>query len=411
MVEQFIIEQLKEYTFRITIYLFLSIFSIFILSLIIHYIRKAISKLKSKKAQRYYSIIYDFILDKIRLKELQKKKLKKTILTDVFVKIISIIVGEKQLKLKNAVKELELIEVIEKGLHSILPSKRVKACYLLGLLGMKEHSRLLIPALRDYNPRVISSAIIALGEIRDINTVPEIISILPFCLEAHAWLISAVLPFFGPDIYEFIKPYLKANILHERKLILLIKVVSNLRIAHSIRDLENIYLNTESLDVKIAALNAIGKINDVISIKIVFNALNDKTWEIRAVAANIVGSMSLKGASSRLIPLLNDKSWYVRRNAANALAKMGKLGIYTLLNYMNQKDKFARDMIAQTLEETGVVDKALVDIQSEDPKIKKDAEYIIKMLIQHGYVKYLENYKNQIPHVDELIEKKEKIRI
>jgi len=90
---------------------------------------------------------------------------------------------------------------------------------------------------------------------------------------------------------------------------------------------------------------------------------------------------------------------------------MGKLGIYTLLNYMNQKDKFARDMIAQTLEETGVVDKALVDIQSEDPKIKKDAEYIIKMLIQHGYVKYLENYKNQIPHVDELIEKKEKIRI
>ena len=410
MVEQLIV-QLKRYTSEITIYLFTSISGIFILSLILHYLRQILLKLRSIKAKRYYDLIYDFILDKIQLEELKNKKLKKAILTDVFVKLISIIVGEKQIRLKNAVKELALIEVIEKNLHSIFPSKRIQACYLLGLLGLKEHSQLLIPALRDFNVRVVSSAIIALGEIRDIRTVPNIISILPFCIEAHAWLISAILPFFGSNIYQYIKPYIKLNVLSDSKLILLIKVVSNLQIIDSIKDLENIYLNSENLDVKINALNAIGKINDVVSIKIVFNALSDSNWEIKAVAANIVGNMALKGASSRLIPLLSDKNWYVRKNAANALVKMGKLGIYTLLNYMNQEDRYARDMIVQTLEETGIVDKALLDSQSNDPNVKNDALYIIKMLIQHGYTKYLENYMDKIPHINDLLPIKEKIKI
>jgi len=407
MVEKIIL-QLKEYTFYFSVYLFISITSIFILFLIIYYLKIIVSQLKEKKVKKYYNLIYDFILDKIEINELQNRKLNKGILTDVFAKIISVISGEKQLKLKNAVKELELLKVIESSLRSISPSKRIKTCYLLGLLGLREHSRLLISALRDFNPRVVSSAIVALGEIRDIKTVPNIIAILPFCLEAHAWLISAILPFFGPNIYQYLKPYFKLNILSDSKLILMIKVVSNLQIIQSIKDLENIYLNSENLDIKINALNAMGKINDVISIKIVFNALNNENWEIKAVAANIIGNMALKGAASRLIPLLNDKNWYVRKNAANALTKMGKLGIYTLLNYMKFNDKYAKDMIAQTLEETGIVDKALEDLKSDNPNVKKDAIYIIKILIQYGYTKYLENYKDKIPFINELLLVKEK---
>ena len=398
---------LKEYTFKISLYLFLIVSIIFILSVVVYYIERLIVKLKSIKEKKYYDFVYDFMLGKIPLDELRSKKLNKSILTDVFAKTISLLTGEKQIKLKNAVKKLELIETIVKGLHNILPSKRTKACYLSGLLGLKEHYKLLIPVLHDLNPRVVSSSIIALGELRYQETVPDILSIFPFCSEAQSWLISAILPFFGPGIYQHIKPYLKLNMLPENKLILLIKVISNLQITESIRDLEYIFTNTNNLDIKINALNAIGKINDVISIKVVFNALNNEYWQMRAVAANIVGNMALKGASSRLVPLLNDKNWYVRKNAANALAKMGKLGIYTLLNYMSQNDKYARDMIAQTLEETGAVDRAIKNIKNDNPNIKKDAEYILKMLIQHGYTKYLENFSDEEPFIKEILSTKE----
>ena len=390
---------IKEYTFKISLYLFLIVSVLFVISIIIYYIEQFFKKIKSLKEKKYFDFLYSYFFGKCDLNEVTKKKLKKSILTDIFSRVIPLVTGDKQLRLKKAVKDLALIEVITKNLHSIFPSKRIRACYLLGVLGLREHAKLLVPTLHDPHPRVVSSAIIALGELKEESTVPEILSIFPFCTEAHAWLISAILPFFGPGIYKYIKPYMKIGSLPDNRLVLLIKVVSNLQISESVKDLVPIFLQASNLNVKINALIAIGKINDLSSVKIVLNALEDKNWQVRAVAANIIGDMALKGAIYRLIPLLNDKNWFVRKNSATAIAKMGKLGIYTLIQHMDQKDKYARDMIVQTLEELGIVDRAIKDLKSNNPKTREDAKYILKILAENGYTKYLENF---IEHEEEI---------
>ncbi len=409
MVNNFLI-LLKRYTFEITLYLFSVVLLFFILSIAVYYIEILIKKIKSIKENKYYNFVYDYLFGKISIYEYKSKKLKKSILIDVFSRVITLITGEKQVILKNAVKELALIEVIIKNFHSIFPSKRIKACYLLGLLGLKEHARLLLPLLYDHNARVISSAIVALGELKEKDTVRELVSIFPFCREVHAWLISSILPFFGPDIYKFLKPLLKPNFLPSRRLVLIIKVISNLHVRESIKDLAPIFEESENLDVKINALIAIGKLNDLMSVKIVLKALEDSHWQVRAVAATIIGNMAIKGAVYRLIPLLNDKNWFVRKNAATAVAKMGKLGVHTLLNYLNQEDPFARDMIVQVLEENGIVDNAINDILYGNEREKRDAEYIIKILLNHGYTKYLSNFITYEP-IKNIIEQNNLVKV
>ncbi len=401
---------LKKYTFEISLYLFFIVVSFFLLSIVVYYIERLIKKIKSLKEKKYYDFVYNYLFGRAEINQYHSRNLKKDVLIDIFSRIISQITGEKQELLKNAVRELALIDVIIRNFHSIFPSKRIKSSYLLGLLGLKEHAQLLLPLLYDHNVRVVSSAIVALGELREESTVRELVSIFPFCREVHAWLISAILPFFGPDIYKYIKSLLKPDFLPPRRLVLIIKVISNLQIRESIKDLEPIFEKSQDLDVKISALIAIGKINDLLSVKIVLKALEDPNWQVRAVAANIIGDMALKGAVYRLIPLLNDKNWFVRKNAANAVVKMGKLGVHTLLNYLNQNDRFARDIIVQALEENGVVDRAVNDILSGNERAKSDGEFIIKMILAHGYVKYLENF-TKYPIIKSLLENREPVQV
>jgi len=169
-----------------------------------------------------------------------------------------------------------------------------------------------------------------------------------------------------------------------------------------IRD-RGLYLSSNDLDIRVNALKAIGSINDLSAVKLVFDALTDEAWEIRAVACNTVGEMSLKGAAYRLIPLLKDESYYVRRNAARALLGLGQIGIMTLVSYLEIDDQYARDAIVQTLEEFAVVDRALEDATCNNPERRKQSRQILRAIVQKGYTRYLSNYTDSHPLVQELL--------
>jgi HEAT repeat protein len=135
-------------------------------------------------------------------------------------------------------------------------------------------------------------------------------------------------------------------------------------------------------------------LQDLFAVKTVFDALLNSEWQFRAVACRIIGEMSLKGAAYRLIPLLKDKNWFVRKNAAEALVKLGKLGIMTLLAYLDIDDRYARDMIIQTLEENGIVETAIRNLTAHDESEKKEALKIIRTVIGKGYRQYLNNFRS-----------------
>jgi HEAT repeat protein len=219
----------------------------------------------------------------------------------------------------------------------------------------------------------------------------------------HAWLIAAVLPFFGKDVYEYIVSLLKPDALPTSKLLLLINVTAQFKLPESLAQLRTLYAECTDLDIRLNALRAIGKINDLFAVKTAIDALTAEEWQIRSVACIIIGEMSIKGAAYRLIPLLKDKYWYVRKNAAGALVKLGKLGLNALIAYLEIDDKNAREMIVQTLEENGIVEQAILNLQSGDEAIKNESLNLIKAVSEKGFNQYLENYRSTMPIIDKLI--------
>lgn len=279
--------------------------------------------------------------------------------------------------MKQAVTDLGLMKFVEKGIFSIFLSRRIHSCSSLGILGSRSTVHFLTLKLYDLHPQVISSAIIALGETREAEVVPSLLDFFKDCSLPHAWFVAAILPFFGSGIYKPTKPYLNDVPLSLDKRLLLIKVVANLKLTESLRELQDLAAQGNNLDIRINALLAIGRINDLLAVKTVLEALEDPEWQVRAVAANLIGEMAIKGAAFRLVRLLEDKNWFVRKNAAAALAILGKIGIIALFDTLKSDDRYARDISIQTLEENGIIELLIDQLLSADRNKRNEAHRLL----------------------------------
>jgi HEAT repeat protein len=395
---------LRSITYTITLILFALVLLFFLLSMIYQLFRALVIRYRIHSKRKALNGLIGFMLGESELDQLSNRLRNRNSLIDGFATLISSIKGQKQERMKHAVSSMGLESVLHRWLHDGAPYRRMRACYLLGLMKSISSTKELSKALVDSNPAVVSSAVIALGEIHDSETVPEFVNLFSGCGYTHAWLISAILPIFGAGIYEHVRPILLSDRLSREKRLLLLKVVANLRIGEGFRDFRGIYENSRDLDIRVNALKAIGSINDLSAVKLVFDALTDDAWEIRAVACNAVGDMSLKGAAYRLIPLLKDSQYYVRRNAAGALLKLGQLGVMTLVSYLEIDDAYARDTIVQALEEYAVVDRALEETESENAERRKQSSQMLRAIVEKGYTKYLSNFRDSHPQVQTILQ-------
>jgi HEAT repeat protein len=394
---------IRSIIYIVTLALFGIVLLFFLLSLAFQLLKALWNSLRAHSKRRALRVLVDFMLGQSELAQITEKCRNRNILIDGFATLISSIRGQKQERMKSAANAMGLWRVLHRWLHHFCPSRRMRACYLLGLMKSITSTRELAKTLSDLHPAVVSSAIIAIGEIRDPQMVPALVSYYNSSSFAHAWLIAAILPTFGGAIYEHIRPSLLSDELPKEKKVLLLKVITNLRIGESLSDLRDLYVRSSDLDIRANVLKAFGCINDLSTVKLVFDALTDESWVIRAVACNTLGEMSLKGAAYRLIPLLKDEHYHVRKNAAHALLGLGKLGIMTLVSYLEIDDTYARDAIVQTLEEYGVVDRALENATCDDPERRKQSRQILGALVQKGYTRYLSNYTESHALVHELL--------
>jgi HEAT repeat protein len=395
---------IKTFTFRIATGLFAFIFIFFLLYLCYVFFKHLGSRLRARARARMRDMLLGYMLEETGIESISFGRFQRSTFIEVFTNIVSLIRGKRQERLKEAVKTLGIIAYIENSLFSTSPVKRVRSCRMLGLLESRSSVDAIIRKLFDPNPKVVSAAIIAVGEIKDEKTLPALFKLFSVCSSPHAWLIASILPFFGKAVYEAIKPYLRPGNLPEKKLIFLLKVIGELQIVETIEELKALYTESSSIDVKIASMNAIGRLNDLFAVKTILDALSHPSWQIRAIACRIIGEMCIKGAAYRLIPLLKDSNYYVRKNAANALVSLGKLGITAMLAYLDVDDRYARDMIVQTLIERGIVDNAMIDLDGADDKKRNEALILIKSLIRKGYTDYLRNFRTANSTIGRLIE-------
>lgn len=398
-----ILSETRAIIFMATLALTGLITAYFFILVAVQSVRIAASRIGSKVMERVLDLLYGYLLGEATLQQLFFQKRHRMIVIQSFAFVIASITGRLRNRMQRAFRDLDLVEPAQGWLRSPFGGKRTKACYLLGLIKSGGTTGL-TDALEDRNVRVVSAAVIALGERGLPSTVPRLLNLFSHCSYPHAWLIAAVLPSFGSGVYPYVKQLLLPGRLSTEKLVLLLKVVADFKSTESMKELDLIYRTSDDLDVRISALNAIGKINDLAAVKTMFDTLTSEQWQLRATACRIVGDMSLKGAVYRLIPLIKDRNWYVRRNAVLALASLGKLGITSLFTYLDIDDRYARDMIVRVLEERGVIEKAVTDLADQSSERRREARRRIKLILDKGYREYVLSFRHTSTSLAQLME-------
>jgi HEAT repeat protein len=394
---------IRDHTYRVSGALFAAALALIVLSAAASLLSRFAAAVKARSRRKLMDALLRYTLSDDPAGALGFRQSQRRLAVELFSSVISSIKGRLQVRLKTAVSDLGLIGDIERDAKSILPSKRLHACHKLGILESKASVPALTRALGDRNPKVRASAVLALGAIHDEVTIPPLLRYFAACSYSHAWLIADLLPLFGAAVYRHSKPYLEPGALSARRLVLLLKVIASVKAGESYDDLHLLYTVSDDIEVRINALVAIGRMNDVRAVKTVLDALVSPEWRFRAVSARIIGEMSIKRGSYRLIPLVKDDNWHVRRNAAEALAALGSTGLGVLLACLDLESPNARDMVVQALEEKGLVDQAVADLESRDAKKKKDAVILVKSLVRKGYTNYLTNFEGVSPTLKELI--------
>lgn len=132
------------------------------------------------------------------------------------------------------------------------------------------------------------------------------------------------------------------------------RLLNKLPLSNNIIDKVKEDLEINSIDLKIAILNYISKIDDELKNDLLYTHAQAPHWEVKAVVAKLLDKVDSKKSLGLLDNMLKDSEWWVRINAAHTLGKKGKEGIEILKNQSPELDKFAYETATEVLRQIEV---------------------------------------------------------
>lgn len=181
-----------------------------------------------------------------------------------------------------------------------------------------------------------------------------------------------------------------------RARVLAARILGNLRAAEASQILCRAMSGSTLADVRAQAALALGRIGDPDDVPALKKAAEDDEWPVRAQAANALGMIGDVSAISTLQRLSVDREWWVRLNASRSLANMGPAGEKALAEILEGEDRYARDRAAATLEERGIVRRAVQELEAPGEK-GAGARAMISAMVRAGAVRYLERLARTLP--------------
>lgn len=175
-----------------------------------------------------------------------------------------------------------------------------------------------------------------------------------------------------------------------------VRILGNLRAAEAGPSLRKAMREGASTDVRAQAVLATGKVGDPEDVPALRKAAADGDWPVRAQAANALGMIGDVSAIPTLQKLTVDGEWWVRLNASRALVNMGPVGERALAEILEGEDRFARDRVAATLEERGIVRRAVEELDASGER-GAGARTMIRAMVRAGAVRYLERLTRTLP--------------
>ncbi|HEX6711546.1 MAG TPA: HEAT repeat domain-containing protein [Rubrobacter sp.] len=184
-----------------------------------------------------------------------------------------------------------------------------------------------------------------------------------------------------------------------RAQVLAARILGNLRAAKAGPSLCQTMLGDSLTDVRAQAALALGRIGNPEDVPSLQEAAGDEDWPVRAQVANALGMIGDLSTVPTLQKLSVDREWWVRLNASRSLANIGPAGERALAEVLEGDDHFARDRAAATLEERGIVRRAVEELQAPGEK-GAGARAMISAMVRAGAVRYLERLARTMPDED-----------
>lgn len=255
---------------------------------------------------------------------------------------------EAAARVRHALHRAGLVrrEVSRLGARAALA--RAEACRIVGRIGDRSLTPLLLARLRDPDAAVRREAIRALGDLGAVEALPEMVAAIARLGEWDNLILLMALVRTGPEAAAGIAALIRTASSPAMTKALL-QVTGRLGVAADpglVRELAR-HPDTE---VRVEAVRVLGTIApDPDAAAVCLAAMDDPEWPVRALAAWSLGRVGDDRAIARLARAMGDPAYWVRHHVAEALAALGERGEATLRRGLQDDNPFVRDMAAQTL--------------------------------------------------------------
>lgn len=316
------------------------------------------------------------------------------LLAILLVEYLSLLSGAERERLVRLADETGLVKNYFARLTSRNRWRKASAAENLGYFGGQEAVAPLTVLLSNPDETVRAVAARALARIGTGEAVKALANTLNDPSELTRLRMAENLERIGPLAVGPLIDTLGSGTLPGR--LLVTRVLGNLRALEAGPALREAMRDEESPDLRAQSALALGKIGDPDDLPTLVEAASDEAWPVRALAASALGMIGEVSTIPTLRKLTVDREWWVRLNASRALANIGPAGEKTLAGLLEGEDRYTRDRAAATLEERGIIRRAVKELDAPGEK-GEGARAMIQAMVRAGAVRHLERLAKTLP--------------
>lgn len=233
---------------------------------------------------------------------------------------------------------LELIgynDILMKALDSKDKWNRAYAARFLGLVRYKKAKAKLLKLVYDKSPVVYLNAFEALQHIGSERELPQILKDIFSNKNIGNSKVVEIILGFGNEIDPILISLLQDEDATDMSKKLIVDILSSRNILESSQTILALANNTGDLELKIACIKALGRLEDPDSESLLLENLKSDNWIIRSQSAKSLGKIGIKANIPVFLNILNyDKSYLAVFYSAQALKLLGNEGesvLYSVL--------------------------------------------------------------------------------
>jgi HEAT repeat protein len=119
--------------------------------------------------------------------------------------------------------------------------------------------------------------------------------------------------------------------------------------------------------VRAVSARALGRTEASAAEATLIRLLGDPVWFVQVQAARALGRLGCTGSAQHIASLLASSEWWVRQAAKESLVELGTSVSDDLVQLLEHPDPFARNSLAEVLQDLGLVDRLVADVEAEPP--------------------------------------------